>query len=178
MLEHVGVNTKDPVMTVKVTGDVFPRVSYLADGSLLTGLGVAVPTQATALVIPLVTAPLTLTNQLLADGFIAGDNSYRYKADLATFTQVRLTGVVQTVGTATGKIQLRYQAADSTTVASLLIMGATSVEISEAATGLIDSGWINLVTGAKISPCFLGLMSIGGDGVADPVVNNIRAEFR
>ena len=123
------------------------------------------------LIIPLVTAPLTMTNALQADGFIVADNSYIWEADL----------LVKTVSASanTPRIQLRYSPTYTTTVANFLIMGTTSVEFSiftGAAAG--DSGWIDLVPGARKNDCFFGLFNIGGDGVADPVVNNVVAHFR
>ena len=133
------------------------------------------------LIIPLVSAPLTMTNALQADGFIVADNSYIWKADLLGCRQVRLTGIVKTVSASANspKIQLRYSPSYTTTVASFLIMGTSSVEFSiftGAADG--DSGWIDLVPGARINSCYLGLFNIGGDGVAGPVVNNVVAHFR
>lgn len=133
------------------------------------------------LMLNLVSAPLILTNALQADGFIAADNSYICKADLRGMTQVRLTGIVKTVSASANspRIQLRYSAAYTTTVASFVIMGKTSVEFS-LFTGSNDgdSGWIDLVEGAKINSCYLGLFNIGGDGAADPAINNVIAHFR
>lgn len=131
--------------------------------------------------LPLITAPLTLTNALQADGFVAADTSYIWKADLLGVSQVRLTGIVKTVSASANspKIQLRYSPSYTTTVASFLIMGASSVEFSMF-TGAADadSGWINLVPGAQINSCYLGLFNIGGDGAADPVINCVTAHFR
>lgn len=131
--------------------------------------------------LPLITAPLILTNALQADGFIAADNSYIWKADLLGVTQVRLTGIVKTVSASANspKIQLRYSPTYTTTVASFLIMGSSSVEFSMfTGQASADSGWINLVPGAKINSCFLGLFNIGGDGAADPAINAVTAHFR
>lgn len=133
------------------------------------------------LLLNLVAAPLTMTNALQADGFIVADNSYIWKVDLRGMSQVRLTGIVKTVSASANspKIQLRYSPSYTTTVASFLIMGSSSVEFS-LFTGSNDgdSGWINLVPGAQINSCYLGLFNIGGDGAADPVVNNVVAHFR
>jgi len=133
------------------------------------------------LVVPLITAPLTLTNALQADGFVVADNSYIWEVDLKGFKQVRLTGIVKTVSASANspKIQLRYSATYTTTVASFVIMGATSVEFSMfTGAASADSGWIDLVEGANIDSCFLGLFNIGGDGAADPVINSVAAHFR
>lgn len=133
------------------------------------------------LITNLVTAPLTLTTQLQADGFIVADTSYIYKVDLKGMSQVKLTGIVKTVSASANspKIQLRYSPTYTTTVASFVIMGKTSVEVSVfTGTTTVDSGWIDLVEGAKIDNCFLGIMSIGGNGAASPVINALAAHFR
>jgi len=133
------------------------------------------------LVVNLVTGPLTLTNELAADGFIAASPGYISKLDLKGFTQVRLTGRIVTVSASANspKLQLRYAAADTVTVGSFLIMGVSSVEFSVfTGTRDGDSGWIDLVPGAQIDSCYVGLMSIGGDGAADPVVSMVQAHFR
>ena len=133
------------------------------------------------LVIPLVTAPFTLTNALQADGFINADNSYIWKTDLRPFRQVRLTGRIATVSASANnpRLQLRYSTSFTTTVANFLQLGASSVEISMF-TGqtLADSGWIDIAQAARIDSVFLGLFNIGGDGAADPVVNQVNAMFR
>ena len=131
--------------------------------------------------IQLVTAPLTLTAMTAVDSFIAGDSSYQLPIDAAGYRQVRLVGAVKTVSASANspKLQLRYSAAYSTVIANKLIMGATSVEFS-LFTGATqgDSGWIDLVPGAQINGLSLGLMAIGGDGAAAPVVNNVSVFFR
>lgn len=132
----------------------------------------------TDLVIDLVPASTALTNALLADGFFAADPAHMTKLDLAGVSQIRLTGHVTTAGAAAHKLQLRYSPTYTTTVASFLTMGESSVEISLAALGLPDSGWINILPAARINDCFVGLMSIGGDGAADPIVSHITAHFR
>ena len=129
----------------------------------------------------LVTAPLTLTNALQADGFIAASNAYVWLAGTRGYRQVRLTGRIATVSASANspRLQLRYSAAMSTTVANFLIMGSTSVEISMF-TGQVmaDSGWIDILPAARLANCFLGLFNIGGDGSASPVVSNVVAHFR
>lgn len=125
-----------------------------------------------------VTTGMALTNATLADGFFNSDNGWMTKLDLLGVSQVRLTGRVTVVGAAAHKIQLRYSTAYTTTVASFLQMGESSVEFSTAALGIADSGWINILPAARIDNCFLGLMSIGGDGALDPFVAQVTAHFR
>lgn len=129
----------------------------------------------------LVQTPLTLTNALQADGFINADASYQWKVDLRPFRQVKLTGYIKTVSASANspKLQLRYYTATSTTPGNFAQLGASSVEISMfTGTVFADSGWIDLKEAARIDNCFLGLMNIGGDGAADPVVNNVVAYFK
>lgn len=131
----------------------------------------------------LIAAPLTLTDALQADGFIAADSSYRWKVDLLGVTQVRLTAAIKTVSASanTPLLQLRAAITDTTTVASMLIMGESSVAVSMF-TGTVntvqDSGWIPILGTYQVNNVWLGLMNIGGDGAADPVVNGVTAHFR
>lgn len=131
----------------------------------------------------LVNAPLTLTNALQADGFIAADTSYRQKIDLQGFKQVRLTAEIKTESASANspKLQLRASLTDSTTVSDYVIMGSSSVEVSMF-TGqqgkIADSGWIDILFTFCVPNVYLGLMNIGGDGAADPVVNMVTAWFQ
>jgi len=130
----------------------------------------------------LVTSPLTLTAQAAADGFVLADNSYIWRADLAGMRQVRLTGLLKTVSASAGtpRLQLRYAATATQVVASYLQLGqSVSVSVSLFTGQLhMDTGWVDLAELAKINGVYLGLMSIGGDGVAAPVVNCVSAQFR
>lgn len=131
--------------------------------------------------LPLVVNGFTLTNALQADGFFNGDNGYMWKTDLRPFRYVKLTGRVTTVSASANnpRLQLRYSPTYTTTVASFLQLGASSVEISMfTGATLQDSGWIEITPAARIDNCFLGLMNIGGDGAADPVVNQVVAYFK
>lgn len=133
------------------------------------------------LALPLVTGGFTLTNALQADGFFNGDSGYMWKVDLRPFRQVKLTGRVTTASASANspKLQLRYNTSYSTTVSNFVQMGSSSVEISlfTGAT-LQDSGWIDIKEAARIENCYLGLFNIGGDGAADPIINQLVAYFK
>jgi hypothetical protein len=166
-----------PTQTWAVAGEANDRAQMDGQGRMLRGAGTLVPTPQPAKF--LFWGSLTLTDMLLADAFAANSAVNIQNADLHGMTQARLCGRVSVVGAAAAKLQLRFRAgAFSTTVADYLIAGTTSVEIPLNALGAIDSGWIDLVTAAKIDGVFLGLMAIGGDGALDPIVSHIRAEFR
>lgn len=118
------------------------------------------------------TANVTLTNQAAADGFLAGSNRNIIKADLAGYTQCRLLTrvVTQSASAASPRVRLRYKAgAFSTTLTDYIQIGDSDVTCSLTAAGLIDSGWVNLVAGAK-ADVLLTISQLGGDGVADPAL--------
>lgn len=149
-----------------------------ASGNIAYAFGQETP----EFVVPLaVGLPLTLTNALQALGFVNADTSYIYKVDLLGVKQVRLTGVVKTVSASVNspKLQLKAHTAFSTTPGDYGNLGSSSVEFSMftgAADG--DSGWIDLAATYRINSCYLALMNIGGDGAADPVVNNVMLHCR
>jgi hypothetical protein len=168
-----------PVQSFFVGDETYPRMTINGDGSISRGGGAAPVEAQGSIRETFVANPLTLTNQLLADAFLNSDNSFIRQLDLAGCTQARVTGRVQTVGAAAAKVQMRFRAgAFSTTIGDYLIMGATSVEIALASAGIIDSGWIELVTAAKADDVYVAACSIGGDGAADPVIAGLVVSFR
>lgn len=129
----------------------------------------------------LIGTAVTLTNALQADGFVNADSGYITVADLRPFRQVRLLGRVGTVSASANspKIQLRYSTSWTTTVGSFAQLGASSVEFSMFTGATMgNSGWIDLAAAARVETCYLGLFNIGGDGAADPVISQVRAQFR
>lgn len=123
-----------------------------------------------------------LQNQAQAEQFINNNNANVTKANLAQYTQVRMTVRVPTASASvnTPIIYLRYATALSSPPATTdfsNVIGATEVKVSLAAIGFFDTGWVNLVTGAK-ADVFLSVLSSGGDGAADPQVQELRAQFR
>lgn len=135
----------------------------------------------TDLILTLVGGVLTLTNALQADGFINSDNGYVWKIDLRPYRQVRLTGRINVVSTSANnpRLQLRYSPTYTLTVANYAQLGSSSVEFSMfTGASYGDSGWIDLKDAARIDNCYLGLFNIGGDGAADPIVNQVVAQFR
>ena len=165
--------------TWRVDGEAYDRTQLDGLGRILRGSGLIEPIVQPFKSYTLVGPALTLTTAPAADGFLAASNAHIHPVDLAGAVQARLTGRITTVGAAAHKIQARFRAgAFSTTITDYLIMGATTVEIGTVALGIIDSGWINLVTAAKADGIFLGVMSIGGDGALSPIVANLRIDFR
>jgi hypothetical protein len=139
------------------------------------------PGPASLLCVPLVAdaAGVTLTNMLAALGFFNASHRYATKVELTNFTQVRLVVNKQgTAGAAASKIILRYRTAFDATAANWLDIGASEVSCAiNVQNTVVASAWINLVAGAKADVFICPLMS-GGDGVLDPIIGNVVAEFK
>jgi len=122
---------------------------------------------------------LQLTNQANAENFLAAVSRDITVLDLTTYTQCRLVTRVQTNSASANnpRLRLRYHTAFSTTVTDYVDIGTSEVATSLASTGLADSGWINLATGAK-ADVYVTVTQLGGDGAADPVIGFINAYFR
>ena len=76
------------------------------------------------------------------------------------------------------KIILRYRTAFDVTAANWLDIGSSevSVAINNQNTVIVTS-WIDLAVSAK-ADVFIAPLCSGGDGVLDPVVGSIVAQFR
>lgn len=124
-------------------------------------------------------AGFTWTNMPAALTFLNGSHRFSTKADLTSYTQVRIIVNKQgTAGAASSKIRLLYRTAFDATVANWLTIGASEVEVAVNVTNtVIDSGWINLVAGAK-ADVFLTVAGISGDGVLDPIFGSIVVQFK
>ncbi|EMS34638.1 hypothetical protein C943_03325 [Mariniradius saccharolyticus AK6] len=123
----------------------------------------------------------TLTNAASTDQFLANSNRNITLTDLAGYTQVRfiVRVVTNSASVNTPRLELAYKTgAFSTTVGDYLQIGTSAVECSLAATGLINSGWIDLAAGAIADNILLTVKQKGGDGAADPAVGIVVAEFR
>ena len=159
------------------TGDAGPQGE--AGGQGIQGIQ-GVP-GVSALCVPLVAdaAGLTLTNMALALGFFGGSHRFASKVDLTGFTQVRLLVNKQaTAGAAASKVILRYRTAFDAMPANWLDIGTSEVNCPiNSQNGVVVSAWINLATLAKADVFICPLMS-GGDGVLDPVIGNVLAQFK
>jgi hypothetical protein len=123
-----------------------------------------------------VTDPVTANNVPANVSFFASSNSYVTEMDLTGKKRGRLIARVTTAATAGTILRVRYAATFSATASSYLLMGATEIEVAISSTGILNSGWINLVAGAKIGTCYIALQTIGGDGATDPVLGQIVFE--
>jgi hypothetical protein len=134
------------------------------------------------MIVPLVSdgAGITWTNMPSAVTFFGGSHRFATKINLTDYTQVRLIVNKQgTAGAAASIVRLRYRTAFDATVSNWLQIGeSASVQVAVNVTNtVLDSGWINLATGAK-ADVFVVLDGSGGDGVLDPVFGSLVAQFR
>lgn len=125
------------------------------------------------------TANLVLTNQANAEQFLGNTSRDIHKVDLTNYTQVRLLVRVGSGSASPNspRVYAEYAPAFTTTLGDYLAIGASAVNCSIAATGLIDSGWINLVAGAK-ADVFITILQNGGNGSADPALGPIAVQFK
>jgi hypothetical protein len=126
------------------------------------------------------TANITLTNQPSTEQFLANSNRNIIRVDLSTATDVQLVARVVTGSASVNSPRLRvmYATTFTTALGSYTTIGTTEVACSLTTAGVAASGWVPLVTGAKITACYVAVTQIGGDGVADPALGNITLWIR
>jgi len=127
-------------------------------------------------------ANLAWTNQPVALSFwllTASTAAHIEKIDLTSYTQCRLKAHKRgTAGASGAKLILRYRTAFSQAVADYSNVGTSEVSVAiNVQNSLLDTGWINLVAGAK-AEVFVTLLGSGGDGALDPVFGTVVAEFK
>ena len=123
----------------------------------------------------------TMTNATLAERFALNTTRHLFMVDLAGYTQIRLRANVQALSASvnTPLFRIRYCVGWSTTVGNFLQIGESGhCQISLAATGYLDTGWINLASGARVDGVTIGCTEVGGDGVADPALGATDILFR
>lgn len=124
-------------------------------------------------------ANLTLTNQANSEQFLGNSNRNITKIDLTDMTECRLICRVVTGSASvnTPRAYLQYHTSFTTTAATHSPIGTSEVLCSLTSAGLIDSGWIPLVAGAK-ADVFVTVLQHGGDAAADPALGMVVAHFR
>lgn len=124
-------------------------------------------------------ANITMTNQANSEQFLGNSNRNIKKVDLTGYTQVRLLARVVTGSASanTPRIYAQYWTSFTTTAATFVDIGEAAVNCSLATAGLIDSGWVDLVVGAK-ADVFVTVLQNGGDAAADPAVGHVVLQFK
>ena len=122
---------------------------------------------------------VSLLNQSAALLFFANNSSYRSKMDLSQFTDMRMISHVLVAGAAASFHETRYFTSFASGVGSYLEMGTSPIRNDHDTAPVIeDTGWIPLVSGAKIDNCFMALVMDDGDNTADPQVEQCICYFR
>lgn len=135
-------------------------------------------------VIPLhadASANFAMTNSTLAERFALNTTRPIFLADLAAYSQVRMIAniMVASASASSPAIRLRYYTGYSATFANYLQIGASQqLDISLANTGIVDTGWVALATGAKANGVAIALCELGGDGAIDPALGATYVMFR
>jgi hypothetical protein len=124
-------------------------------------------------------ANFVMTNATLAERFAGNSTRMIFGIDLLGYTQVKLEGNKQVIGTAGSLFRAKYFTSFNTTVTNYLQLGASAqVEFSMAATGYANTGWVNMAAGAQANGIYIALTELGGDGVADPALGFTEINFR
>jgi hypothetical protein len=135
------------------------------------------------LMVPFMTGPSALwrwVNMPATGTFLLGLPHHIMLVDLSAYDQVRLVVNKQsTAGNAGAKFSLYYNVPPySTTLLDYSIIGTSEVEVAIDTTNtILDSGWVDLATGAK-ADVHVAIIGSGGDGVLDPEFGQIWAQFR
>lgn len=104
-----------------------------------------------------------------------GANRYRTKADLAGFTEANFYVKVASAGPSNSKVRVQYSTNES---AWNYLDSGTGPSVTVDSAGTFESGWVTLVSGAKVDGLYLRPVSIDGDGVAAVNLGLSRIEFR
>ena len=124
-------------------------------------------------------ANFVMTNATLAERFAGNSTRMIFGIDLLGYTQVKLEGNKQVIGTAGSLFRAKYYTSFNTTVTNYLQLGASAqVEFSMAATGYANTGWVNMAAGAQANGIYIAFTELGGDGVADPALGFTEINFR
>jgi hypothetical protein len=127
-------------------------------------------------------ANITLTNQVSTEQFLSNDNRGITGVDLDGCTQAKITAHIKTGSASVNNPRLILKFAVNgytTTVASFANIASTGeVNASMTTAGIKTSGWVTMTTTARVANCVVACTQIGGDGVADPVVGNVKVEFK
>lgn len=125
---------------------------------------------------------ISLLGQPNSEQFLQNSANNIKKVDLTDKTQVRM---LLRLPTASGsgnspRIYLEYHTAFSTTLGDYVAIGSSAVECSLTAAGFIDTGWINLVAGAK-ADVFIAILQNGGQTTppaTPPSIGGLCVQFR
>lgn len=123
----------------------------------------------------------TLTNQpnTLQILTTANPGLFVNRINLTNFTQVRLQVHVFAASASANspRVIIMYSTTYTVLPGSYSDIGTSQVSASMSSATVSQSAWIDLVAGAK-ADVFIAGLTHGGDGVADPIISMVMAEFR
>lgn len=125
-----------------------------------------------AMPIPLINTETTISN--IASALTEVNTAYRTKYDLSKCGACRVTTYVKTVGSASAEVRVQYSLDESTWN---YLDGLTGPAINISATGTKASAWSSIASLAK-ADVFIRVVTINGDGAADPVIGNVVLQVR
>lgn len=153
------------------------KLKELASGDVIANLKSGCNIDA----LPNIGTGVTWTNMPSALTWFSGVSTVRpyWPRDLTYFTQARIIALMAgTPGVSGSKVRALYSTSHDLTIGNYLTLGSSEVQVTvDAASTVTDSGWINLVTGAK-ADVWIGLAGIDGNGAADPIFQHIWIQFR
>lgn len=122
----------------------------------------------------------TMTNATEAERFAGNTTRHLFMVDLYGYSQVRLRSNCQvgSVSANTPVFRAKYYTSYSSTVGDFLTLGTSEVEFSVTSAGYKDTGWIDLVAGAKANGICIGFTEAGGNAAADPSLGATDILFR
>lgn len=200
VVDHIVIYNRDTIAhTVTITFDdgTTPRIIgiwVLASGDVLQYSGEAGWSRLSSTVTPSgyqsiksftvhgdASANFAMSNATNAERFAANTSRHIFMVDLSGYTQVRLRANVQVASASvnTPKFRAKYNTSWSTTVGAYSQLGdSAQVEISVAATGYLDTGWLDLAVGARADGVAIAFTELGGDAAADPALGATDILFR
>jgi hypothetical protein len=128
-------------------------------------------------------ANLALTNQAVAENFLAASNRNITRNTLTGYTEARLVARVITGSASANSPRLRVMydlvsGGFSTAIGNYTsIANSGEVSCSLTTAGVIDSGWVAISATAQ-ADVYLAVSQIGGDAGADPALGPVTLFFR
>ncbi len=106
-----------------------------------------------------------------------GANRTRTKLDLTSSREARVTAAVTTAANAAAEIRIQYATDGDAQATWAYLDGGSGPLVNIGAVGGRASGWVALAATAK-ADVWIRVVSINGDGAADPIVGLITLQLR
>lgn len=125
--------------------------------------------------LPLINGQYTITN---IGSTIAELTGYRTKYDLSYRNETRVVAYVGTAANSSGELRVQYSTSDATASTDWdYLDGSSGPILAIGTTGTIASTWFVLDSTAR-NDVYIRVVSINGDGAADPVFYNLQLQSK